>query len=57
MSSLDPAESLPAADSKHVDAFPVEGTQATGRWTLEEDIKLTSAVANTCKKKYCKDEY
>jgi hypothetical protein len=31
-------------------------TRATGRlWTLEEDAKLTSAVANTSKKKYGKE--
>jgi myb proto-oncogene protein len=30
-------------------------TRATGSWTLEEDAKLTSAVANTSKKKYGKE--
>ena len=30
-------------------------TRATGRWTLEEDAKLTSAVANTSEKKWGKE--
>jgi hypothetical protein len=30
-------------------------TRATGSWTLEEDAKLTRAVANTSKKKHGKD--
>jgi hypothetical protein len=44
-------------DDTNADADPVSDTQAndgaTGSWTLEEDAKLTSAVANTdtCKKK------
>jgi uncharacterized coiled-coil DUF342 family protein len=28
---------------------------ATGNWTSEEDVKLTSAVANACEKKYGKE--
>ena len=35
------------------DANPVTGTRAT--WKLEEGAKLTSAVANTFKKKYNKE--
>jgi hypothetical protein len=29
---------------------------ATGRWTLEEDAKLTSAVTKTCRKKHGKEQ-
>jgi hypothetical protein len=43
-------------DDDDDDADPVTDTQpndgATGRWTLEEDAKLTSAVTNTSKKKH-----
>jgi hypothetical protein len=37
------------------DAETQPNTVATGRWTLEEDAKLTSAVANTSKKKWGKE--
>jgi hypothetical protein len=55
--------SPPAADGDiddtNTDADPVMDTQpntvATGRRTLEEDAKLTRAVANTSKKKYGKE--
>jgi hypothetical protein len=47
-------------DGANLDADRVSDTQpnagATGRWALEEDAKLTRAVANTCKKK-CGKEY
>jgi myb proto-oncogene protein len=53
ISLRDTAVSLPAdTHADHADADPVKGTQAIGRWTLEEDAKLTSAVANTSKKKW-----
>jgi hypothetical protein len=46
----------PVADNVDANADPVTDTQSnageTGRWTLEEDAKLTSAVTNTCKKKH-----
>jgi hypothetical protein len=49
----------PAADSDDVTADPVKDTQpnawatgATARWTTYEDAELTSAVANTTKKKW-----
>jgi hypothetical protein len=38
-----------------VDADPVNGTWAIGRWTPEEDAKLNSAVMNTCKMKHGKE--
>jgi hypothetical protein len=52
------------ADGDDANADAVTDTQpnaessnrATGRWTLEEDAKLTSALANTSKKK-CGKEY
>jgi hypothetical protein len=59
--SLDVSEGLnpPAADDDDADADPVTDTQpnagATGRWTLEEDAKLTRAVSNTSKKKWGKE--
>jgi hypothetical protein len=55
---LDP----PTADNDDANADSVTdtqpnagATQATRRWTLEEDAKLTSAVANTSKKKRGKE--
>jgi hypothetical protein len=49
----------PAADDDDVNADTVMDTQpnagATGRWTLEENAKLTRAVANTSKKKHGKE--
>jgi hypothetical protein len=49
----------PTADDENANADPVTNTQpntgatwATGRWKLEEDAKLTRAVANTPKKKW-----
>jgi hypothetical protein len=46
-------------DGANADADPVTDTQpntgATGRWTLEEDAKLTRAVSNTSKKKWRKE--
>jgi hypothetical protein len=50
ISSHDTAVSLPAALTDHADAEPVKGTQATGRWTPEEDAKLESAIMSTRKK-------
>jgi hypothetical protein len=52
----------PVADNDDANANanvdPVTDTQsnigATGRWTLEEDAKLASALTNTCKKKHGK---
>jgi hypothetical protein len=49
---------LPAdADANLVDADadPVNDNWAIDRWTPEEDAKLKSAMANTCKKKYGKE--
>jgi hypothetical protein len=52
-----------AADNDDVNVDPVTCTQpnavatrATGRWTTDEDAELTSAVANTSKKR-CGKEY
>jgi hypothetical protein len=55
----------PAVDNDDVDANAEAmtdtqlnagvSTRATGSWTLEEDAKLTRAVANTSKKKYGKE--
>jgi hypothetical protein len=49
----------PAADNDDVNTIPVTDTQlnavttgATGRWTTDEDAKLTGAVAKTPKKRY-----
>jgi hypothetical protein len=49
----------PATDKDDANANPLTDTQSnsgatrmTGRWTLEEVVKLTSAVANTSKKKW-----
>jgi hypothetical protein len=49
----------PAADNDDVNADPMPDTQpnagvtgAIGRWTPEEDAKLTSALANTSKKSW-----
>jgi hypothetical protein len=48
--------SIPTADNDDTKAYTVTGIQpnagATGGWTLEEDVKLTNAVANTSKKKW-----
>jgi hypothetical protein len=48
----------PVADNVDANAGSVADTQSnageTGRWTSEEDAKLTSAVTNTRKKKYGK---
>jgi hypothetical protein len=52
-----------ADDDANTDADPVTtdtqsndgATPVTGRWTLEEDAKLTSAVTHTRKKKYSKE--
>jgi hypothetical protein len=48
-----------ADDDDDVNADPVTDTQpnagvtrATGRWTVDEDVNLTTAVANTSKKKW-----
>jgi hypothetical protein len=50
---------LPTADDKNENADPVTDTQqnagATGSWTLQEDTKLTRAVANTSKRKWVKE--
>jgi hypothetical protein len=48
------AVSLPVAAlvDADADADPVKGTQATDRWTPEEDAKLYSAFTNTCNKRY-----
>jgi uncharacterized protein (DUF2237 family) len=46
----------PVADNDDVNEEPLMDAQpntvATGRWTADEDAKLTSAVANTSKKKW-----
>jgi hypothetical protein len=46
-------------DDANADIDPVMDTQpnavASGNWTLEEDVKLTSAVANTSKKRWGKE--
>ncbi len=51
--------SPPIFDNDDANAESVTDTQpnagATGSWTLEEDAQLTSAVANTCKKKWMKE--
>jgi hypothetical protein len=51
--------SPPAADNDDTNADPETDTQpnaaATGSWTLQEDAKLTRAVANTSKKKRGKE--
>jgi hypothetical protein len=54
ISSHDTAVSLSAAtaSSSPTDAVTVKGIGAIGRWTPEEDEKLKSAVAKTCKKKH-----
>jgi uncharacterized membrane protein len=49
------AVSLPAAAADHADADTVKGNGVTGAWTKDEDAKLTSALANTSKKKYGKE--
>jgi hypothetical protein len=50
------AENIDANVDPLTDTLPNAGaTRATRRWTLEEDAKLTRAVANTCKKKWGKD--
>jgi hypothetical protein len=53
-----PREAADDADSDHVmDTQPNDGaTRSTGRWTPEEDVKLTSAITNTCKKKWGKKD-
>jgi hypothetical protein len=59
--SPDVAMALPPAadhfdDDDDVNTYSVTDTQsnsrATRRWTREEDIELTSALANTCKKEW-----
>jgi hypothetical protein len=52
----------PAADDDDLNADTVTDTQpnagatrATARWTTDEDVQLTTAVANTSKKKYGKE--
>jgi hypothetical protein len=51
--------SSPTADDENENADPMTDTQpnagATGSWTLQEDAKLTRAVANTSKKKWGKE--
>ena len=46
------------ADSDHVmDTQPNDGaTRSTGYWTPEEDVKLSSAITNTRKKKWGKKD-
>jgi hypothetical protein len=61
--SPDVSEGLPPPnadnDDANANADPVTDTKpnagATGRWTLEEDAKLTLAVSNTSKKKWRKE--
>jgi hypothetical protein len=63
IASPDVSEGLkpPAAENYDANADPVmetpntAATRATHRWTLEEDAKLTRAVANTSKKKHGKE--
>jgi hypothetical protein len=52
---------LPHPDADHADSDPVmdvnpnaKANEAPRRWTPEEDVELTSALANTCKKKWGK---
>jgi hypothetical protein len=53
ISLRDTTVSLPvAAVANHVDADPLKGTRATGRWTPEEDATLNSAVTKTCMRKF-----
>jgi hypothetical protein len=56
---LSPPAAVDDDDDANTDAVPVTDTKpnavATGSWTLEEDAKLSSAVANTRKKSWGKE--
>jgi hypothetical protein len=58
-----PAAAAADSDHHHADSDLVMAMHpdmrtsgGTGRWTLEEDAKLTSAVTKTCKKKHDKEQ-
>jgi hypothetical protein len=43
-------------DDANADPVMQPNAGATGRWTLEEDAKLTSGVTKTCKKKHGQEQ-
>jgi hypothetical protein len=52
---LPPLAALDDDDDTNADRVKDTQPNATGRWTPEEDAKLTSAVSNTCEKKHGKE--